>query len=223
MICKYQPAAAALPEIAIREVRPVDIDGLVDLLRETGLSEWYSSKKRSQKRELAVAECDGAIIGFMSCDVTHNETTIVALIIRPSHRRKGVGSRLLSPLTAACFANGMKLTTTIEKTNQGAKLFLEARGFRVTKTEEAAYRMEWRVEAILDALDGGEFSDNQVERILKKARLLERLAAAEQTIQTIRELVNGTLELPLTDLEQLKMEIMLHCVAYEKAGTEERH
>jgi ribosomal-protein-alanine N-acetyltransferase len=87
---------------------------------------------KTQQEQFFVAADDGKIIGYAVGSANGEEGHIVSVAVDPCHRRKQVGTTLLSALTAKLTAEGIKqIQLEVRKGNAGAITFYERMGYRI--------------------------------------------------------------------------------------------
>jgi GNAT superfamily N-acetyltransferase len=138
----------------LRDYRPADTDGLIDLFRDTvrnvALGDYTAAQVRAWApdqidraawaRRLAanrtlVAEAAGRIVGF--AELTEYGQ-VQMLYCHRDHQGQGVGSALLAALERAARALG--LTRLGTEASLTARPFFEARGFQVVARQEVELR-----------------------------------------------------------------------------------
>jgi ribosomal protein S18 acetylase RimI-like enzyme len=142
---------ATLP-VAIRPVRPADLDAVVEL----DASVFGSPRRAYFERRLAslgqtgpqvhtiglVAEASGTIVGLVMGTLTHGEfgfTQVTALVdsiaVRPDHQRRGIGRQLASAFLAESAAQGASEVYTLVNWNAWDMLkFFDSLGFALAAT-----------------------------------------------------------------------------------------
>jgi ribosomal-protein-alanine N-acetyltransferase len=87
---------------------------------------------KSWQEQFFVATDDGEIIGYAVGSANGKEGHIVSVAVDPRHRRKQVGTALLSALTGKLTAEGVKeIQLEVRKGNAGAIAFYERMGYRI--------------------------------------------------------------------------------------------
>ena len=131
-------------------------DSIPEHVREEFVSRAYSDDSLRQRMESDVflaALQDGNIVGFADFrPLPRTEAELAAIYVLPEMQGRGVGGRLLSTGIAR-FAAGTRFVLRVERGNEPAVRFYEARGFRRSgESTEALLGHEFHdVEMILDA------------------------------------------------------------------------
>jgi ribosomal protein S18 acetylase RimI-like enzyme len=96
------------------------------------------------------AACDrGALVGFALMEFGDERAHLVLMAVRPTHRRRGIGRRLLEWLIESALAAGIEsVHLELRATNDGARRFYRMLGFgetilvpRYYEGRESAMRM----------------------------------------------------------------------------------
>jgi len=132
-----------MAELMIRKAVPEDAEQIAGLLQELGYpntATFAGSKimelSRSDNDRLLVAEEDSAVIGvghLHVCELFHEPGSlgrIMAIVVRDSHRRSGVGRLLLNTIEAVAREAGctkMEITSGVHR--DGAHAFYESLGY----------------------------------------------------------------------------------------------
>ncbi|MBI2298363.1 MAG: GNAT family N-acetyltransferase [Armatimonadetes bacterium] len=134
-----------------------DLEGLLELMAvlaadHTGLDSYFVPADRWQDmietmlierlgtRDhcVAVAREGGVLVGMVSASIRHSPAfrdsprgVIENLVVEPSRRRHGIGTRLVNHALAWCAGEGVRATElSVAVTNEAARLFYERLGFR---------------------------------------------------------------------------------------------
>jgi len=108
-------------------------------MTETEMAGRLAFVSRSPHDELAVAEQDGEVVGFVAFrteEVIHRLSpygVIVTLSVAASHRRTGIGSRLLAHAESRLKVQGIdhvRLTSRLSRKEEAHK-FYDAQGYEV--------------------------------------------------------------------------------------------
>ena len=87
---------------------------------------------KARQEQFFVAADNGEIIGYAVGFANGKEGHIVSVAVDPRHRRKQVGTTLLSAVTARLAAEGVKqIQLEVRKGNAGAIAFYERMGYRI--------------------------------------------------------------------------------------------
>ena len=156
--------------ITIRIAEPRDAQAIAMMSRdfiEAGLGWKYDAAKVMRairdKETLAVVACEGgknsaaargAITGFAIMELGDERAHLVLLAVRPSHRRLGIGQRLLDWLLESARVAGMaSIHLELRAGNDAARRFYRAMGFYETVLVPGYYRSgEGRKEGALRML-----------------------------------------------------------------------
>ena len=87
---------------------------------------------KTRPEQFFVAADDGEIIGYAVGSANGEEGHVVSVAVDPRHRRKQIGTALLSAVTAKLVAEGVKqIQLEVRKGNAGAIAFYERMGYRM--------------------------------------------------------------------------------------------
>jgi [ribosomal protein S18]-alanine N-acetyltransferase len=157
--------------ITIRLAEPRDAQAIALMSRdfiEAGLGWKYDAARVMRairdRETLAVVACEGAkgaaaggrgaITGFAIMEFGDERAHLVLLAVRPSHRRLGIGQRLLEWLLESARVAGMaSIHLELRSNNDAARRFYRAMGFYETVLVPGYYRSgEGRKEGALRML-----------------------------------------------------------------------
>lgn len=129
-------------------VRP-DADAIAVLSRdcvEQGLQwSWTTQRVRrcidDRETNVPVIRDRGVIAGFAIMKYGDDEAQLFLLAVRPSHRRRGIGTALLSWLAVTARTAGIRvIRLQVRATNEAAIAFYRGVGFRATAVHTAYYQ-----------------------------------------------------------------------------------
>ena len=146
--------------ITIRLAEPRDAQAVAVMSRdfvETGLGWKYDAARMMRairdRETLAVVACEsaksgasggasrGALTGFAIMEFGEERAHLVLLAVRPSHRRLGIGQRLLDWLLESARCAGMaSIHLELRASNDAARRFYRAMGFYETVLVPGYYR-----------------------------------------------------------------------------------
>ena len=145
--------------ITIRPAEPRDAQAISAMSRdfiESGLGWKYDAARvlraMRDKETLAVVACEGgkgqgkgavsgAVAGFAIMEFGDERAHLVLLAVRPSHRRLGIGQRLLDWLLESARVAGMaSIHLELRAGNDAARRFYRAMGFYETVLVPGYYR-----------------------------------------------------------------------------------
>jgi ribosomal-protein-alanine N-acetyltransferase len=154
--------------ITIRPAEPRDAQAIATMSRdfiESGLGWKYDAAKvlraMRDRETLAVVACEGAkapqrgaVAGFAIMEFGDERAHLVLLAVRPSHRRLGIGQRLLDWMLESARVAGMaSIHLELRAGNYAARRFYRAMGFYETVLVPGYYRSgEGRKEGALRML-----------------------------------------------------------------------
>jgi ribosomal protein S18 acetylase RimI-like enzyme len=158
--------------ITIRPAEPRDAQAIATMSRdfiESGLGWKYDAARvlraMRDRETLAVVACEGAkgnasssrggaVAGFAIMEFGDERAHLVLLAVRPSHRRLGIGQRLLDWLLESARVAGMaSIHLELRAGNDAARRFYRAMGFYETVLVPGYYRSgEGRKEGALRML-----------------------------------------------------------------------
>jgi ribosomal protein S18 acetylase RimI-like enzyme len=155
--------------ITIRLAEPRDAQAIAQMSRdfiESGLGWKYDAARvlraMRDRETLAVVACEGAkgaparaaVAGFAIMEFGDERAHLVLLAVRPSHRRLGIGQRMLDWLLESARVAGMaSIHLELRASNDAARRFYRAMGFYETVLVPGYYRSgEGRKEGALRML-----------------------------------------------------------------------
>jgi ribosomal protein S18 acetylase RimI-like enzyme len=159
--------------ISIRPAEPRDAQAIAQMSRdfiESGLGWKYDAARvlraMRDRETLAVVACEGgkagssatgpraAVAGFAIMEFGDERAHLVLLAVRPSHRRLGIGQRMLEWLLESARVAGMaSIHLELRAANDAARRFYRAMGFYETVLVPGYYRSgEGRKEGALRML-----------------------------------------------------------------------
>ena len=157
--------------ITIRLAEPRDAQAIATMSRdfiESGLGWKYDATRvlraMRDRETLAVVACEGAkgaaassrsaVAGFAIMELGDERAHLVLLAVRPSHRRLGIGQRMLDWLLDSARVAGMaSIHLELRASNDAARRFYRAMGFYETVLVPGYYRSgEGRKEGALRML-----------------------------------------------------------------------
>ena len=153
--------------ITIRPAEPRDAQAIAAMSRdfvESGLGWRYDQARvlraMRDRETLAVVACEGAtsgakgtVAGFAIMEFGDERAHLVLLAVRPSHRRLGIGQRMLDWLLDSARVAGMaSIHLELRTANEAARRFYRAMGFFETVLVPGYYRGEGRKEGALRML-----------------------------------------------------------------------
>ena len=157
--------------ITIRPAEPRDAQAIATMSRdfiESGLGWKYDAARvlraMRDRDTLAVVACEGAksaakgvpgvVAGFAIMEFGDERAHLVLLAVRPSHRRLGIGQRMLDWLLESARVAGMaSIHLELRAANDAARRFYRAMGFYETVLVPGYYRSgEGRKEGALRML-----------------------------------------------------------------------
>jgi ribosomal protein S18 acetylase RimI-like enzyme len=154
--------------ITIRPAEPRDAQAIATMSRdfiESGLGWKYDAARvlraMRDRETLAVVACEGAknaakgvVAGFAIMEFGDERAHLVLLAVRPSHRRLGIGQRMLDWLLESARIAGMaSIHLELRTGNDAARRFYRAMGFYETVLVPGYYRSgEGRKEGALRML-----------------------------------------------------------------------
>jgi ribosomal protein S18 acetylase RimI-like enzyme len=162
-------AAMASRAIAIRPAEPRDAQAIATMSRdfiESGLGWKYDAARvlraMRDRETLAIVACEGGkgaasragVTGFAIMEFGDERAHLVLLAVRPSHRRLGIGQRMLEWLLESARVAGMaSIHLELRAGNDAARRFYRAMGFYETVLVPGYYRSgEGRKEGALRML-----------------------------------------------------------------------
>jgi [ribosomal protein S18]-alanine N-acetyltransferase len=136
------------PQVTPLKVRPFqtgDSEAVSEICRHSlQAAQWPKEsydQGHSSGQIVLIAEINGRIYGFLVARVTGDEAEILNMAVDPAHRRKGIGSTLLSAATSAAQAQYAKnIYLEVRESNSAAISFYRRHGFEKTAERREYYR-----------------------------------------------------------------------------------
>lgn len=145
-------------EVCLRAMQWSDLEQVMLIEGASYLSPW---SRGSFEREISenstatyvVAEQDGRICGYAGMWVLLDEGHITNVAVHPDHRRRGLGTALLSELARRAERLGvLQLTLEVRPSNHGAQALYQRLGF-VARGRRKGYYSDTGEDAIIMWLD----------------------------------------------------------------------
>jgi len=136
----------------IRDFDPRDLESIQKLISSIPeVAQWSADDflLASQRNFcLRVTEEGDTVSGLVAFRMIKDEAEILNLAVDSSHRRRGIGSRLVEGMIEACKAAGVKkIYLEVRESNSGARNFYSRMGFT-----EAGRRGRYYRQPVADAL-----------------------------------------------------------------------
>lgn len=130
----------------LRPTESVDLPALVALERAAFSDPWTASQLTDALGDeaaiaLVLEERPGDVIGSVLARVVADEAEVLTIAVAPSHRRQGMGRRLLDAAIAAAAARGAATVwLEVRTSNRAARGMYEAAGFVAAGLRRGYYR-----------------------------------------------------------------------------------
>lgn len=138
-----------MPGTDSSSVRLIELEGearerVLPTLKEgfVGIYRWHAKRTLRGVSTVRAAVRDGAVLGFAMLERLVPEVGYVYyLAVGTSHRREGVGGRLLDDALDRFRGEGVKVVyAAAEEENQASLALFRSRGFRTVARDEPSYR-----------------------------------------------------------------------------------
>lgn len=130
--------------LVIRNFEASDLRQVRDLLARTPeAAAWPANALVAETRDFVVriAEEQGSIAGVVIFRIVVDEAEVLNIAVEADWRRRGMGSRLINDVMAACNAAGAKkIFLEVRDSNQAARQFYSRLGFKQTGRRRQYYR-----------------------------------------------------------------------------------
>jgi ribosomal-protein-alanine N-acetyltransferase len=131
--------------IQIRALTPGDLSQVEEIERQSFPNAWPPRELHRFLRCVTVdamaAQVSGVIAAFAFVERAPGEAHILNFAVHPSHRRAGVGRRLMEAILADARTKGLrKVRLEVRESNVPAQLFYRRLGFRATRILKNHYR-----------------------------------------------------------------------------------
>jgi ribosomal-protein-alanine acetyltransferase len=130
----------------IRSAAVADVETIVSLERAIfGTDGWSSAQIEADVaaplRHVAVAELDGAVVGYAVVAMAGDVADLLRIAVAESHRRSGVASALLDEVERlAAEAGADRIVLEVAASNAGAQEFYRDRGYVEMSRRRGYYR-----------------------------------------------------------------------------------
>lgn len=123
--------------VSLHPMAPADLDEVLSIERASFPSAWsrasYLRELRSPSSHYFVARLEGSIIAYAGMWTVPGEAHISTLAVRPDHRGRGLGRRLLSHLIEIARRHDVaKITLEVRQANHIARSLYRKFGFEET-------------------------------------------------------------------------------------------
>jgi [ribosomal protein S18]-alanine N-acetyltransferase len=127
----------------VRPFQPGDSEAVSEICRHSPQAAQWPKESYDQAHSsgqfVLIAEINGRICGFLVARVIPDEAEILNMAVDPAHRRKGIGSTLLSAANSAAQAqNAKNIYLEVRESNSAAISFYRRHGFEKS-TERRGY------------------------------------------------------------------------------------
>lgn len=121
--------------IVIKKMDSSHIEALSDIEKECFSTPWsenaLSDELRNNFARFFVAECDGAVAGYIGAHNILGEVYITNVAVSKAFRRNGIAEKLIKTLVEYCENEGMEFVTLeVRRSNEAAKKLYAKMGFR---------------------------------------------------------------------------------------------
>jgi GNAT superfamily N-acetyltransferase len=114
-------------------------EGFVDLQLRAQRREWEATYPGSTEEVLLL---DGRPVGRLWVAWLPGACVLVDMILRPEHRRSGLGTRVVGEVLAEADRRGVPACVTVERTNAPSLAFCSRLGFAETGGDEVYVTLE---------------------------------------------------------------------------------
>jgi ribosomal-protein-alanine N-acetyltransferase len=128
-------------EIVVRPAQAGDVGALETVAKQSGLSFEAARDLSRPFLVVLVASVDEQVVGFLSMQRMADEAEILDLGVLTSHRRQGVGARLLEAARKSARDSAVvELFLEVRRGNQAALALYEGSGFSQVGERKRYYR-----------------------------------------------------------------------------------
>jgi ribosomal-protein-alanine N-acetyltransferase len=144
-MCPENDRPLLVTPFKVRPFQPGDSEAVSEICRHSPQAAQWPKESYDQAHSsgqiVLIAEINGRICGFLVARVTGDEAEILNTAVDPAHRRKGLGSTLLSAATSAGQAqNAKNIYLEVRESNSAAISFYRRHGFEKTTERRGYYR-----------------------------------------------------------------------------------
>lgn len=135
-----------MENVIIREAGLEDLDGIVEIEKESFATPWPKSAMEveiinNKVARYLVAEQNEEVLGYIGIWLILNEGHITNIAVRENFRRHGIGDMLMVSLIFMCETNGIDfITLEVRESNLAAQKFYEKHGFKMEGLRKGYYR-----------------------------------------------------------------------------------
>jgi ribosomal-protein-alanine N-acetyltransferase len=138
-----EPQLAVTP-FKVRAYQPGDIEAITEICRQSPEAAQWPKESYQQAHSsgqiVLVAETNAAVCGFLVARITGDEAEILNTAVDSAHRRKGIGTLLLTTaISAAQPQNGKSIYLEVRESNRAAIKFYLKHGFAKTGERRGYY------------------------------------------------------------------------------------
>ncbi|MCZ7662234.1 MAG: ribosomal protein S18-alanine N-acetyltransferase [Thermoleophilia bacterium] len=134
----------SVPLIVVREMTRTDLDQVLEIEGASFGVPWTRGMFEAELgytpgwTRVALDE-RGVVLGFLVCRFYGDLWHVMDLAVRPQHRRRGVGGRLLDEFLAAVSGTHADVLLEVRPSNVEARALYESRGFQEVGRRRAYY------------------------------------------------------------------------------------
>ena len=131
--------------LRIRQAKIYDVTALARIERDSFVSPWSAEEitrdiALNPKAYVAVAEINGAPVGYADMWIVAGEAQLFNIVVDPAYRRNEIGSKLLEYMASVAMRTCRIMTLEVRRSNIPAIEMYRSRGFRDVGVRKKYYQ-----------------------------------------------------------------------------------
>ena len=158
-MCPGSEPPFAVTPFKIRPYQFSDAEAVAEICRQSPEAAQWPKESYEQAHSsgqiVLIAEINAQVCGFLVARITGDEAEILNTAIDPAHRRKGIGSRLLTRAISEAQAHNTKsIYLEVRESNRAAISFYDRHGFAKTAERHGYYSTPTENALVMKKLTG---------------------------------------------------------------------
>jgi [ribosomal protein S18]-alanine N-acetyltransferase len=158
-MCPGSEPPFAVTPFKVRPYQFSDAESVSEICRQSPEAAQWPKESYEQAHSsgqiVLIAEINAQVCGFLVARITGDEAEILNTAIDPAHRRKGIGSLLLTRAISAAQAHNTKsIYLEVRESNRAAISFYDRHGFAKTAERHGYYSTPTENALVMKKLTG---------------------------------------------------------------------